>query len=334
MGGNIQAHLPHRCCRSPFRHVLRDSLIVLVVFMCVAPFTSAVDDVEPLLGINSTSLLPGPCSHSACRNALPVLHETADRMLHVVAMGVTGSLVGEWSCRFHTACAKDSERIPYDVTKRSKGNDWPVGGQTMIGHTRLRNVREAIESVVAAGVPGDFAEFGVWRGGACIYAQAVLEAYGQRMRRVLVFDAFAPIDGYSRSASFIANTDATVRNNFLKYGWNTDVSSNIVFIKGFFEVTAIRFRQQHPRAQIAVLRIDGNFYKSYEAVLYAMFDLVPVGGIVIFDDVRSHKDVMRCWLDFSKDQGLVERLMPIDDHSTWFKKQRAHSIDQTKRRSA
>jgi hypothetical protein len=29
-----------------------------------------------------------------------------------------------------------------------------------------------------------------------------------------------------------------------------------------------------------------------------MYEDVAVGGIVIFDDIMSHREVMRCWLDF------------------------------------
>ena len=42
------------------------------------------------------------------------------------------------------------------------------------------------------------------------------------------------------------------------------------------------------------------------------YEKVPVGGIVIFDDVFSHPPVMSAWVDFKSDQGLPETLNRID----------------------
>ena len=60
-----------------------------------------------------------------------------------------------------------------------------------------------------------------------------------------------------------------------------------------------------------------------------MYESVPVGGIVIFDVVSTHKDVQRFWTDFKHEQGLNEGLVPIDGNSKWFRKERAFTIDWT-----
>ena len=61
----------------------------------------------------------------------------------------------------------------------------------MIGARRMDNVRSECERVLQAGIPGDFMETGVWRGGACIMMRAVLRAYGIADRRVIAADLFA-----------------------------------------------------------------------------------------------------------------------------------------------
>ena len=66
------------------------------------------------------------------------------------------------------------------------------------------------------------------------------------------------------------------------------------------------------------------------AAAYAL--KVPVGGIVIFDDVFSHAAVMRAWLDFKSDQGLSEELNRIDRHSSWFRKLHEVKVDKTKKK--
>ena len=76
--------------------------------------------------------------------------------------------------------------------------------------------------------------------------------------------------------------------------------------------------------------MDGNFYDSYQDAMYYLFPFVPVGGIVIFDDVFSHHAVMEFWNDFKKDQGVDSELVQIDRHSGWFRKEREVKLDRTK----
>ena len=75
---------------------------------------------------------------------------------------------------------------------------------------------------------------------------------------------------------------------------------------GLFQKTVPLIESDPLLSKIAVFRIDGNFYDSYADALYYGYEKVPVGGIVIFDDVFSHAAVMRAWLDFKGDQGLSE----------------------------
>lgn len=66
--------------------------------------------------------------------------------------------------------------------------------------------------------------------------------------------------------------------------------------------------------------------------MYAKYEDVMVGGIVIFDDVMSHPPVMQFWKDFKLDQGLSEDLNRIDTHSTWFRKRVETKLDYAKKR--
>ena len=79
----------------------------------------------------------------------------------------------------------------YKYDHRESGWDWPSQAPSMIGAKRMDNVRSECERVLQAGVPGDFMETGVWRGGACIMMRAVLRAYGVVDRRVIAADSFA-----------------------------------------------------------------------------------------------------------------------------------------------
>ncbi len=80
--------------------------------------------------------------------------------------------------------------VPLEVPKRIVGSDWPLIGITMIGQKRLVNIEWALRFVIAYNIPGDFIECGVWRGGASIFARAVLKALNIKDRHVWVVDSF------------------------------------------------------------------------------------------------------------------------------------------------
>jgi hypothetical protein len=56
-------------------------------------------------------------------------------------------------------------RPTFDARTRDSGRDWPEQALTMIGRTRLRSLRECWELALRQGIPGDFVETGIWRGG-------------------------------------------------------------------------------------------------------------------------------------------------------------------------
>ena len=282
-----------------------------------------------------------PCD-AACKSHLPRLSYFEEEYLQLIADSLTGMLtLSAGSCDLGRStgpngCDLDKTR-PVDLHKRANGEDWPPFGKTMVGLTRLGNFRSAIEHVIAHNISGDIAEFGVWRGGACIYAEKVLQLYGQDTRRkVLVFDAFERMAKYAplgRSngknlVKYLATTESTVRASFEEY---KALGTNVEIHKGFFADTAPAFNAASAAdRRVAVLRVDGNFYSSYRAVMYAMYERVPVGGVVIFDDIMSHPNVMRFWKDFVGAYNLSEELIRIDKHSTWFVKQREVRLDQSR----
>ena len=60
----------------------------------------------------------------------------------------------------------------------------------MAGTLRLQNVLDLTQRALDAGVAGDFAELGVWRGGCCILMRSVIAANGDTNRKVYVMDSF------------------------------------------------------------------------------------------------------------------------------------------------
>lgn len=267
-----------------------------------------------------------------------LLYEPPSRALQYLTQILVG-LPDAGRCDFSIpACAPPHQ--PYDAKARQFGNDWPPYGYTMIGKERLENFRAAIEEVNRKGIPGAIAELGVWRGGAMVMAAAIDQENVQRpqsngkRRHHYLFDAFGSIRGYGKHEAFLSVNLERVKEAFRTF--HVYDEKNVHFVKGLFNETlpAWSTRLREEEGMIAVLRVDGNFYESYQDVMYALYESVPVGGIVIWDDIfhPHYKDVLQFWRDFKNDHGLTEEMVMIDDVGGWFRKQVTVPIDQTKKR--
>ena len=160
---------------------------------------------------------------------------------------------------------------PINRAGRFGGGDWPPQGLTMVGTCRIINIKDAIEHVVAAGVEGDFVELGAWRGGASMYARAILNALGQNSRKVHVFDAWDVLQQYQDARSYMAVSEDRVRDYFTDFGFME--GSN--FVKGLFKDTLPAWREINLGIKVAILRVDGNLYSSHqvrkECVAFVIF---------------------------------------------------------------
>eukprot|EP01105_Mastigella_eilhardi_P002277 TRINITY_DN1278_c0_g1_i1.p1 TRINITY_DN1278_c0_g1~~TRINITY_DN1278_c0_g1_i1.p1 ORF type:complete len:370 (-),score=90.05 TRINITY_DN1278_c0_g1_i1:62-1063(-) len=217
-----------------------------------------------------------------------------------------------------------------DISDRIQGRDWPVFGLTMVGGLRMENIEWALRKVVAEGVPGDFMECGVWRGGASIFARAVLDTLGEDGRKVIIADSFeglpAPRTGndqaYWSQMEYLRVSLETVKLNVASYGMNPE-ASNIVFCKGYF----VNSLPQCPVTQLAVLRMDGDMYESTMDQLFNLYQKVPVGGVVIVDDYGIGV-CQQAINDFREWHNMDEPLVAIDNWSGkyWIKTKKLESL--------
>lgn len=208
--------------------------------------------------------------------------------------------------------------------KASAGLVWPGFGVTMVGERRLRNIHALLREVFVSGVPGHYIETGVWRGGASIFARAVMRAYGQRSRWLLVCDSFKglppstlPEDakyGSWDNTKYTEVTDAVVADNFIAHGV---FDEGVVFVKGFFNDSLPAVRELVRR--IAVIRFDGDMYEAAADMLYLLYDRLELGGFVIMDDWTGFPSKDAC-IDFFSVHGLAPDVVPIDALSAYWRK--------------
>lgn len=269
---------------------------------------------------------PGPCDET-CQAKLPALSHIDQAFLTTARNAVIGTLYNDVEKNKEFAACKQTMMC-----------------HTMLTPTTLKNFAEATQYVIANKIEGDILELGVWRGGGDMFVKALLDTYEKgSSRNVHLFDVFDTMSLYPPISKWQnvfgsnpLNSVKAVSSGFEKMGLLDD---HVKFHVGLFENTAAKFRQEAtPDTKIAVLRIDGNHYYSYQDAMYNLYDFVPVGGIVIFDDVYDHPVVADFWNHFRKDYGMAEKLQRVvgigdgAGGTGWFRREKHFLTDRKKMR--
>jgi hypothetical protein len=150
-------------------------------------------------------------------------------------------------------------------------------------------------------VPGDIAEFGVFRGLGLFTWANLLESYciGDRTKVVYGFDNWRGFTGFSEQDSVpLADAGKTV-GGFNPARFHEEVEDAIAIfdadrfipfkpriklIDGNIEETVVKFAHDNPGVRFSLVHLDCDLYKPTRAVLQAIWDKVTRGGVVIFDE--------------------------------------------------
>ena len=218
----------------------------------------------------------------------------------------------------------------FDRSKREVGLDWPLRAQSMIGAKRMLQLQQSAEYVIERGVPGDFIETGVWRGGACILMRAVLLAWGVTDRTVWLADSFAGLpppdeERYPADRGLDLTTYTAlsvpideVKENFRRYGL---LDPQVKFLPGWFRDTLPRA----PIERLAILRLDGDLYESTIQALDALYDKVSPRGYVIVDDYLTFDACRLAVEDFRRARGIQEPIVTIDAGGVYWQRRASAS---------
>lgn len=159
------------------------------------------------------------------------------------------------------------------MTEYKEGNSF-THNQTLVSDNRLANI--IMYAYKAKVVPGDYAEFGVFRGGV-----AELLAKGNPEKQIYAIDSFeglpAPHENDTHKEGDFKETDiAGIRRYFAWF------HPNVEFIKGFSPdvfnaISGKRF---------AFVHIDVDLYESVWHACDFFYPRMNKGGIMIFDDYK------------------------------------------------
>ena len=174
-----------------------------------------------------------------------------------------------------------------------------VAPYTMVAPERLYAYITAVRHVAQHDIPGAIVECGVWKGGASMAAMLALRSIECEDREFYLYDTYegmsAPTehdrchDGRAAAQKFkLVRIDDTssdwcraeidgVKQAILSTGY---AANKIHFVKGKVEDTIPKTLP----AQIAILRLDTDWYESTVHELRHLYPNLVAGGVLLIDD--------------------------------------------------
>jgi hypothetical protein len=195
---------------------------------------------------------------------------------------------------------KWKDNCPRDFSQQNIEIYNTVKAFTMTSPTRVNALIEAVKYIVKNKIDGTFIECGVWKGGSSMAMALTLMNLGDVSRDLYLYDTFsgmsAPgefdvssISGRKASGKFLKtkiSEDSSkwcfssldeVKENMFSIGYPKE---KIHFIKGKVEDTI----PTNIPNEIAILRLDTDWYESTKHEMIHLFPLLKQNGVLIIDD--------------------------------------------------
>ena len=185
----------------------------------------------------------------------------------------------------------------------------------------LSNAYDLANDIEKRKIPGAYVECGVWKGGCAATMAAVAHRYGSG-RTTWYFDSFEgmpePTENDARGRGK-TGTMQDIMGDVLKASVSDveDVVFNKlhlpheknIIVKGWFQDTL----PQNKKAigQIAILRLDGDWYESTMTALNELYNQVVPGGYVIIDDYGAWEGCRKAVHEFRDKHGITMNLQFI-----------------------
>jgi O-methyltransferase len=224
-----------------------------------------------------------------------------------------------------TQIAQEPHAFPFDFDESDKELYRRVGSYTMTTPPRIYALVRAVEYVVARGVPGAIVECGVWRGGSMMAAALTLLHLGITDRELYLYDTFAGMPPPSeadttrsgeRAADLLAQGDED--SHIWAIASLSDVRAAVLstryperrihFVEGLVEET---LPAEAPE-EIALLRLDTDWYRSTKHELEQLYPRLAPGGVLILDDYGHWQGARRAVDEYFAENHITLLLNRVD----------------------
>jgi O-methyltransferase len=197
---------------------------------------------------------------------------------------------------------------------------------TMTSPEAVLALCQNVQYVVRNDLPGAIVECGVWKGGSIMAVALTLLQLGVRDRKLYLYDTFEgmaepselDIDVHGQAASrLMANADKRsssvwayspleqVERAVYDTGYDP---AQIVFVKGKVEETL----PDAAPSEIALLRLDTDWYESTCHELIHLYPRLVHGGVLIIDDYGHWQGARRAVDEYINENKLRLSLQRID----------------------
>lgn len=226
----------------------------------------------------------------------PGIQTEPPKMLKLVKQGIRNFL-GQLGVDLTlvTPARQDPRRAgyPFDFDQAAVDLCRYVKPFTMTSKERIFALRQAVQHIVNHDVPGHVVECGVWKGGSMMAVAKTLIECGSTDRKLYLFDTFdgmtepsdadhsakgpAAADLYHKIDGWCYSSLDEVKQNLSDTGYHQE---KMIFVPGKVEDTL----PAHAPDQIALLRLDTDWYESTYHELVHLYPRLSPGGILILDD--------------------------------------------------
>lgn len=202
---------------------------------------------------------------------------------------------------------------------------------TLGGRKALENAFDVVSLVEDQQVPGALVECGVAEGGTAGMMAATSALLGKGRRKKWFFDSFEGLPEPTDEDYVGSSTGDFVRPlprgaclgtvegvSKLLFAELRLPADEVTLVKGWFQDTVPEYREHV--GQIAVLRLDGDWYESTKIPLENLYDSIAVSGIVIVDDYLTCFGSRRAVDEFRTNRGVTTPLVPDGRGGVWFEK--------------
>jgi hypothetical protein len=195
----------------------------------------------------------------------------------------------------------------------------------MTSKERIFALCESVRYIVKNSIPGDVVECGVWKGGSMMAAAAILTKLHAE-RKLWLFDTFdgmppptdADVDYAGKFAADRMSQEGKAKGRKWVYGALDEVRRNlkstgypdecISYVEGKVEDTI----PAKAPGQIALLRLDTDWYESTYHELQHLYPRLAVGGVLIIDDYGHWAGARKAVDQYIEEKRLKLLLQRID----------------------
>jgi hypothetical protein len=212
-----------------------------------------------------------------------------------------------------------------DLSEQQKNIIMAAKPYTMTSVERMTALINAVSYLTQNAIGGDIAECGVWRGGSMMTVALALLSHGDRSRSLYLYDTY---EGMSSPTSDDKSLDGISADDQLKstpektgvwcYAGIEDVRANILstgypeekvhLIKGKVEETI----PSTIPAELALLRLDTDWYESTKHELVHLYPLLRTNGILVIDDYGHWQGARKAVDEYLQELGGTHYLHRID----------------------